>query len=346
MKFFKYDKLKEMICFDDVQIVDGYSSLKSRRDVNLEQQEGLYNTTLPIMTASMDTVTSPETGRCILEAGGVVIHHRYDSINKRCVNLESNLDITTGINGVAIGMHETKKDIRYFIESGAELISLDVAAAYNEHVFERIKNVLQVLATVSKDRPLFMVGNFSNPSMIHHLHHLDLLREIDFLKVSQGGGSVCSTRINTGIGVPTLSAVVMAKESVDSLEVKTKIVADGGLKTPGDIVKALGAGASYVMLGSMLAGHDECPVDEVYRGMASEDAKKDAGMAVRNVEGVTAKISKKGSMATSLKHYKECIQSGIATSGYEVLEEFIGNALFIKVSRASQTEAKPHALIK
>lgn len=338
---------QKALTFDDVQILDGISHLESRSDVRLNVDEGLQ---FPVFNAAMDTVISTDMAIWLLAWGGGVIHHRAESVEKRVEKLEESSqfqrrhNFTNNLLGVAVGMDESFEDIQKMVDAGAELIAVKVAAALNTNVRDRVRKIRGMIDAECPGVEL-MVGNVSS------IIGLDMYKNlVDWLCVSQGGGSVCSTRKKTGIGKPTFQAVADMHErkkhnwtnQIDNIH-DTKIVADGGLRKNGDIVKAIGAGAHAVMLGGMLAGHYECPTDDEYRGMASEGAKLDQGKVAKNVEGVSKKVDKpKGYVDKTLQDMHQSIQSGIATAGFEELENFIGQARFVQVTSNGVREADEH----
>jgi len=174
----------------------------------------------------------------------------------------------------------------------------------------------------------------------------------DSVRVGIGGGSICSTRLVSGHGMPTLQSVVeCAKSSYD-----TKIIADGGARTSGDIVKALAAGADFVMVGSLLAGTEETPGEtfysnsgkkyKVYRGMASTEAQSDWRGKSSTPEGVSTTVPFKGEIAPVLDNLLGGIRSGFSYSGVRTLKEFHARAKFIKQSSAGQIESSTHIIRK
>ena len=357
---------KTHLTFDDVNLVTGLCSVSSRSDVDLSSSlpKG-YELQYPVMTAAMDTITSANMALAIVQRGGAVVHHRNDSIDVRarklraCHNEYSHnveqremLQQKSALNGVAVGIHEGQEDVIKLIESGANLICLELAHAHMPAVAEWVKEIGPLCR--EKD-VLLMVGNFSHVGGVLWLRHEtgDL---VDMVKVSQGGGSACTTRLVAGIGKPTLQSVIDLIES----DLDYHVVADGGIQTSGDLAKALGAGACAGMLGGMLAGTDETPgdiIDETgpaykqYRGMASAEAKKHcilsrqgkgAGKS-KNVEGVSTLVPYKGPVDVVFDQIRDGLQSAVASTGFATLEGFQKEAQFIRVSSASQREALPHA---
>ena len=345
---------KEALCFDDVQLLDGLGTVKSRSHVDLSiSLPRNRKMKVPFLAAPMNTVVSPSLGAELIKYGAGQIFHRYCSVEDRIAYCEETVELSNrakdGVNGCAVGIAETEKDVERIITQGwADLICIDVAACFHETVFSQIEKIGPVCKEYGV--PL-MVGNFSNVTFLKYLNMSPAREYVDYIKVSQGGGSVCTTRIKTGIGKPTFQAIYDIHQILPNLSKKYGIVADGGIRNSGDIVKAVGAGACMVMLGSIFAGHDECPGTSFmqdgkwykeFSGMASAQAKGTNFEKVKNVEGVTTSVPYKGPVKDTIEDLIECVQSGIATAGFESLEEFIGQGEFIRVTSSGAHEAAPH----
>lgn len=349
-----YDR-KTHLTFDDVCLVGGLGTVSSRSEVDLtsELPKG-HSLRLPVMTAAMDTITSPKMAQAILDQGGAVIHHRNQTIPERVSLLQSQKSHQSvverkAINGVAIGLSEGRY-VEELIEAGANLICIELAHSFHE----RLANVVHQIGPLCRSADvLLMVGNFSGVEAAKWLHQEtgDL---VDIVKVSQGGGSCCTTRLVTGIGKPTWQAVADLTTCED---VPFHVVADGGIKTSGDLAKALGAGACAGMLGGMLSGTDETPGEVIeqngrkykgFRGMASAEAKEKADevfghSATRNVEGISTLVPYKGSVHGVLDQIRDGLQSSVASCGFEDLTGFQKEVQFIRVSGSNKYEAVPHA---
>jgi len=349
--------MKEALSFDDVCLLDGFSEMSSRSLVWLKQKIGIYHLDLPVAIASMTTVNSGAMAHQAGFYGAMYVQHRYCSVEERIAVLSEWNPCTNGIVGVAVGLNETDDELERLIKA-FDLISLDVAAANNINVIQRIEHIVGLIDDEKKDK-LLMVGNFSNTeSFVRRLNDHGLLYSIDLLKVAQGGGSVCSTRVNIGVGKPTFQAICDLRADLDYYhnpkdfdDVCPKIVGCGGIKSTGDIVKALGAGASLVMCGAMFAAHDECPGDVVkvdgqkfkqYKGMASASEKSGAGMSNRHIEGVSSLVPYKGPVADTYLKIRDNIKSGIATAGFKDINKFIGAGEFIRLTHAGNMEGRPH----
>ena len=171
----------------------------------------------------------------------------------------------------------------------------------------------------------------------------------DSVRCNIGGGSICSTRIQTGHGVPGLHTIINCARS----DRNAPIIADGGIRNSGDIVKALAAGADFVMLGSLLAGTDEAPGDVIstrkgkvkaYRGMASKDAQVEWRGRTSSLEGIATTVPYKGPVADILDDLERGIRSGFSYSGARNLQELQQKAKFIRQTRSGQLESSTHIL--
>ena len=334
------------ITFDDVLLVPQYSDIKSRTEVTLasELSEGL-ELRVPIISAPMDTVCGRLMAERLAEFGAHGIIHRYNTIEKQAEMVAKASEGGLRNIGAAIGITGDYLDrAAALIEAGVTTLCLDVA--HGDHVLMHVgaHNVVDTFG----DKAHIMAGNIATYTGALALAHLG----VDSVRVGIGGGSICSTRIQTGHGMPTLASVidcVRAKEKFPNL----KIVADGGIKTSGDMVKALAAGADFVMVGSLLAGTSETPGDVIYkdgekyksyRGMASKDAQMDWRGKTSSLEGVATVIPYKGSVFPVLSGLENGIRSGLSYSGARNLQELRENARFIRQTASGLAESNTHIM--
>jgi len=342
-------KIREALCFDDVQLVDGQNPVTSRSQVVLENEKGY----IPIYIAPMMAVNSPAMQEAAIAMNIVHVLHRYNSVEERLEFVE-HLQLSPEHRknvGVSIGMTDTDEDLLRLSEVCGHL-NFDVAACYSAAVMDRVFEILRLL----EDRDVHLiVGNYSNPEFATEVEAHVGYEYGTYpltLKVSQGGSGVCSTRLMTGVGVPTFQAVL---DSISILEASDLgLIADGGVKTPGDMMKAFAAGATGVMCGGIFAAHSECS-DEYrietergtfyeYFGMASERAKKGHFSEVKNVEGVSSLKRHKGSVYDTLNTVLDGLRSGISMCGYTCLEDLIQHrGSFVRVSGAGVREASTYS---
>tara|TARA_R100001126_G_C4882390_1_gene180004 strand:+ start:1444 stop:2475 length:1032 start_codon:yes stop_codon:yes gene_type:complete len=334
------------VTFDDVLLVPQYSDIKSRSEVTLKSEisEGL-ELRVPIISAPMDTVCGEMMAHRLSEFGALGIIHRYNTIEQQAKLVSKASKNGLQIVGAAIGITgDYIERATALVEAGAQVLCLDVA--HGDHVLMHVgaHNIVDRFSSIAH----VMAGNVATYTGALALGHIG----VDSVRVGIGGGSICSTRIQTGHGMPTLASVIecaRAKEKFPNL----KIIADGGLKTSGDMVKALAAGADFVMAGSLLAGTTEAPGDVVhkdgekyksYRGMASKDAQMDWRGKTSSLEGVATVIPYKGPVFSVLEGLENGIRSGLSYSGARTLRELRENARFIRQTASGLSESNTHIM--
>jgi len=321
--------------FDDVLLVPQYSDIKSRSEVDLARRLGTEEYSIPIITSPMDTVTGVEMAEVFGELGGLAVTHRYCSTEKQVAMTPSSAAAAVGVTG------DFMERIHRLNHSGVKTFCLDVAHGHHVLVERALK---QIRDKYGADINI-IAGNVATPKGYKSLSDWGA----DAVRVGIGGGSICSTRIQTGHGVPTFESVLTC-----SYEDGAVIIADGGIKTAGDIVKALAAGADFVMLGSMLAGTDQSPGDvfksndgtkyKVYRGMASVEAQKDWRGEARSLEGISTTIPYRGCVKDIVNDLLQNIRSGLSYTGARNITQLQAKAEFIVQSAASQVESGTHIL--
>ena len=333
------NKMFTALCFDDVLLLPQYSEIESRTTIEIGNTLGDHYYKLPILSAPMDTITEDFMASEMSYRGGLGIIHRYNTPEDQARHVLACAPVVGGAVGVT---EDYVQRAATLLEAGASVICVDVAHAH--HILVR--------TAVEKLRTLFpkvhlMVGNVATPNAFKDLESWGA----DSIKVGIGGGSICSTRIQTGHGVPTFQSVMDCK--MQNPESNVKIIADGGIKNSGDIVKALAAGADFVMLGSILAGTDETPGEKfhtpkglmkVYRGMASKEAQRNWKGSYSSNEGISTTIPYKGSVIKILEELQKGITSGFSYSGARNLEELQNKAKFLQQTNASRYESGTHIL--
>ena len=331
--------MKNSLSFDDVLLEPQYSDIKSRNEVDIGNHlsETAY-LELPVISSPMDTVTEDEMAWTIYDEGGLGVIHRYNTIEEQVALVKKR----QGFKAAAIGVTgEYEERACALFDAGIHYLCLDVA--HGHHVL--VKNALKTLREIFGDKAHLMAGNVATLEAFNDLADWGA----DSIRVGIGGGSICSTRINTGHGVPTFQSIHDCSYS----DRDAKIIADGGIKNSGDIVKALAAGADFVMLGSMLAGTDESPGEiftsgnkkyKVYRGMASRSAQMDWRGQSSSPEGISTTIPYKGPVADILRDIAGNVRSGFSYTGARDLREFQSKATFLCQTPAGQFESSTHIL--
>lgn len=372
--------MKTALSFDDVLLVPRKSEIKSRGDVILysELKETFFGFNLPIISSPMDTVTGKKMINSMKDYGGVGIAHRYCSIEEQVdmitieepekrkhlnfpdmwlkgssrglfsVEYPPHLEepyTSRTTPGAAIGATgDYLERAQELVKAGCNLICVDVA--HGHHV--SVRDALKALKAQFGDDVILIAGNVATAKGFKDLSKWGA----DAIRVGIGGGSICSTRLQTGHGVPTLQSIIDCAES----GCDAKIIADGGIRNAGDIVKAYAAGADFVMLGSMLAGTDQTPGQvfssqdgkkyKVYRGMASVEAQVDWRGQARSLEGISTTIPYKGCVGKILQNLEQNIRSGLSYSGAEHLLDLYCNSKFVRQTQAGMRESFTHILNK
>lgn len=341
------------LCFDDILLVPQRSSVSSRHLVNTKMIIGSGNRAihldLPIIAAPMDTVCDAEMCVVMSSAGGLGILHRYMSYSEQVTKAEALVRSDVGF-GVAIASNNGFLDqAQRLYDVGVRMLLVDTANGHGSYAVDAVKSLRDKFDDVH-----IMAGNVATADGFARLYQAGA----DSVRVGIGGGSACTTRIVSGHGAPTLSSVMDCDRWLEEFGPKgidtCSIIADGGIRNSGDMVKAFAAGAHAVMVGSMFAGTDESPGNifineqgqhvKAFRGMASREAQKDATGNVSVAEGISTTIPYKGSVKNILQEIRGGLGSGCSYSGVFNLEELSAFARYIRVTQASLSESKPHAL--
>ena len=326
--------------YSDVLIRPKRSTLTSRFDVELERTYTFYHsgkewTGVPIMSSNMDTVGTVEMHEELSLHGMVTCiarHHNTDGMPWHLAERRNKLCVMSGISDKEIlelvGVANTYKDVSF--------VGLDVANGYTINFVQAIKHLRTLLPSAT-----IIAGNVVTADMTAEL----ILAGADIVKVGVGPGSVCTTRIKTGIGYPQLSAVIECADAAHG--VGGHIIADGGCNSSGDIVKAFAAGADFVMIGGMLAGHDECdgelifeddnpdPIGMNFYGMASKtgmDRHGHANREYRGEEGKTVTVPYRGAVRDTVVDILSGVRSGCTYVGANRLKDLTKCATFVKVN--------------
>jgi IMP dehydrogenase len=337
---------QEKVAFDDVLLQPQYSDIYTRSDIDLLTVLGDFFFELPIISSPMDTVTEEAMALSMYRAGGLGIIHRYNSIPEQADLVQAACQLGASHIGAAVGITgDYLERAQALVAAGANFICID--AAHGHHI--SMKKALLSLRQELGFSIHLMAGNVATARGFQALVDWGA----DSIRVGIGGGSICTTRIQTGHGVPTLQSIIdCAKLARDT---GVQLIADGGIKNSGDIVKALAAGANFVMLGSLLAGTEQSPGDVItakdgnrfkkYRGMASYEAQSDYKGPSHHVEGVSSQVPFKGPVEEVIKDLMAGVRSGLSYSGARNTLELQTSCVFIRQSSSSVRESSPHIFL-
>lgn len=340
------------LTYDDILLVPQYSEVESRHQVDLKNSLGFYpDLAVPIISAPMDTVTGVDMAVKMSELGGLGIIHRYNSIQDQFDMVVESKKRGAEIVGAAIGVTgDYLERAEQLVKADVDVLCIDIAHAHHLNMKNALKAIKSAFPTMH-----IMAGNIATLEAYKDLTEWGA----DSIKVGIGNGSICSTRIQTGHGFPSVSALQECKRHAEyrkKLGLYTaKIIADGGIKNSGDIVKAIASGADFVMLGSLLAGTREAPGElittvegsrKVYRGMASREAQNDWRGKSSSPEGISTTIPYKGNLEPIFNDLIGGIKSGFSYSGAKNILEFQEKAKIVQQTSAGQYESWTHILSK
>jgi IMP dehydrogenase len=331
------------LSFDDVLLVPQYSKVDSRSSVDTSvifyKNNEKFKYSHPLIPANMKTVSGIELALEVAKSGGLAILHRfedYDVIKTEWLN-----QAMPYIKNIAFSVGVQEKDYHFvndLCDNGARIICVDVAHGHSQISIDMIEYIANRHPDV-----LLIAGNVATKEGAIALWEAGA----DVVKVNVGAGSLCSTRIETGNGVPQLSALIYAHEAREEFikkypNRKVYIIADGGMKCAGDVVKSL-CFSDMAMSGSFFSGCQEAPGEIVQ--MNGISYKKYAGSSThknKHIEGVTALVPLKGRINDIINKILEGVRSGCSYQGVDNLTDLRDNPVFIKMTVAGYNESVPH----
>ena len=345
--------IKEALTFDDVLLLPRFSSVvpsKTNLELKLSKKIKLK---IPFLSSAMDTVTESKMASAMARSGGLGIIHRNLNIKKQCIEVKK-VKKNKLIVGAAVGT-SLKELLRAknLIDAGVDMLVIDTAHGHS-------KNVLKILNKIKKisKKTTLCVGNVATGDAAKAIYN----EGADIVKVGIGPGSICTTRMVAGIGVPQITAIREVKIALKNKNVK--IISDGGIKFSGDLIKAIAAGADAIMMGSIFAGTDETPGKKfkiknkffkLYRGMGSAGAmssgsadryfqKKHQDKSKFVPEGVESRVEYKGSVSKIIYQLQGGLRSSMGYIGAHNLKEIEKKSKFIKITKAGFYESMVHSV--
>ncbi len=345
--------IKEALTFDDVLLLPRYSSVvPSETNLNIKLSPSI-DLKLPFISSAMDTVTESKMAIEMAKNGGLGIIHRNLKISEQSKEVEAVKRLNLQV-GAAVGTSFKELDrAKSLIDNGVDLIVVDTAHGHSKNVFKIIDNLKKILKKTS-----LCVGNIATAEAAKSIYNSGA----DIIKVGIGPGSICTTRMVAGIGVPQVTAIMSVKQALKNK--KIKIISDGGIKFSGDLVKAVAAGADAIMMGSIFAGTDETPgkkfklknkLYKLYRGMGSIGAMS-SGSSERYFqkqhenkskfvpEGVESRVEYKGSVSKIIYQLQGGLRSSMGYIGAKHLKDINKRSKFIKITKAGFYESMVHSV--
>ena len=345
--------IKDSLTFDDVTLVPQYSSVLPSKTVTATKLARNLDLKIPLMSSAMDTVTESKMAIAISKSGGMGIIHRNLSIEEQVREVKK-VKKNNYLVGAAIGV--SPKDLeraKELSKVNTDLIVIDTAHGHTQKVLEMIRKIKKKLKTCT-----LCVGNIATGKAAKFLADSGA----DIIKVGIGPGSICTTRLVAGIGVPQLSAVIQVKKALKNY--KTKIISDGGIKFSGDIAKAIAAGADAVMIGSLFSGTIESPgkifkhkgkLFKNFRGMGSVGAmsvgsadryyqKKFKNVSKYVPEGVEGMVRFKGPVNKIIYNLVGGLKSSMGYLGAKTIQDLQKKGEFVKITKAGFYESMVHSV--
>ncbi len=346
------DSIKEALTFDDVTLAPNFSEIlpsEVNTSTNLSKHLSIK---IPILSSAMDTVTESSMGIAMAKAGGIGIIHRNLKISEQIKEIRK-VKLKKLIVGAAVGASENEyKRVEKILKENLDIIVIDTAHGHTKKVGDMIKKIKKL----RPKKTAICAGNIATAEAAKFLIKLG----VDIIKVGIGPGSICTTRLVAGIGVPQLSAIMNVKKGIGKN--KTKLIADGGIKFSGDIAKALAAGADAVMIGSLFAGTDQAPgriikkhggTYKYFRGMGSigamnkgsadryfQSKQKDTSKYV--AEGVEGYIKYKGKVDKIIYSLVGGLKSSMGYMGAKKVVDLRKKPKFLKITKAGFYESMVH----
>lgn len=359
---------RSWLSYDDVTIVPGFSDIPSRKSdqINLSTQfTAGVSMNIPIISANMDTITEGEMAVAMAKSGGYGILHKYYKDKNKWLDHILEIESLGVVPSFSVGV--AKEDVRLIEEVLNRLkkpncvVTVDVAHGHHQMVFDQVRR----LKLGFPNHINVIAGNICTPAGASFL----IDAGADGLKCCVGGGSLCTTRRVTGCGVPNLSSIMQVRRAINGRQSNTTLIADGGIRESGDIVKALAAGADSVMIGGLLAATSETPgktysrisgiggifyeesttaktLYKKYRGQSSREFNEEMNKNDVAPEGESQYVQCKGPVTPLINELCMGLRSGMSYIGAKNLKELQQKAVFIEITHNAHIEGTPHGITK
>ena len=346
--------IAEALAFDDVLLVPTYTEIRSRTVPKLSTEIAGVNLSIPMISSPMDTITESKMAISMGLSGGMGIIHRFMSVSEQIDNIrsivraeESEKKELPKVAAIGLGNDEVARFKELWSSVPLDAVLIDVANGHTSYMLDGLAKIKDIAPDMK-----IIAGNVATGEGFYYLGNTGM---VDAVRVGIGSGAICSTRIQTAFGVPLLHSIMDCyrfKTSAVQLR-KVAIIADGGIRYPSDMVKAIAAGADAVMCGRIFAATDETPGDlihdeiagityKTYRGMASAEVQRDRRGGLKPMtcaEGVSTKMPVKGSVSTVIDEFAGGLRSGMTYANAKTLVELRNNAKFIRITSSGLDES-------
>ncbi len=338
-------KVREGYTFDDVLLVPKYSEIDSRKNVDLSVDLGKnIRLSIPLISANMRHIASESLALKVAQLGGLAILHRFydDSVSEqlKIINNIKKENHNFAYNlGVSVGIQDNDyTGVNKFADNGVKVICVDIAHAHSKRCLKLVNYIATKFPEI-----LLIAGNVATKNGAYDLYN----NGADVCKVGVGSGSICTTRISAGVGVPQLTALSSVYELVGENNTfkNMKIITDGGAKNSGDLTKGL-VFSHAAMIGNLLAGTDEAPGDIIeINGQLYKQYEGSSTFKTNHVEGVKGLVPVRGDVENVIQKLLEGLRSGLSYLGAHNLEELRKDPEFVSITNAGLVESKPHDIL-
>ena len=346
--------MKKALAFDDVLLRPLYSEIRSRSNPDTSTSIAGIELKIPMISSPMDTVTESRMAIAMGENGGMGIIHRFMSNSSQADNIRDICDAEQSLGikipkvfAIGVGQEELERFSYVKSQVPFDAVAIDIANGHHILMKEMIENVRKIDSEIR-----IIAGNIATIEGYSFLADLS----VDAIRVGTGSGSICSTRIKTGFGIPLLDSLMecfQGRKMRSYLDPKKypSIIADGGIRYPGDMVKAIAAGADAIMCGKIFAQTDESPgqktfkngvVTKLYRGMASFSVQQDKRGGLKSfscAEGVETYIPVSGNLKSVIQDFSGGLRSGMTYANASTLSDLRDNSEFVIITSSGLSES-------
>lgn len=340
-----FENISESFSFtyDDISLLPNQiSDIEHRADCDTSVEFLGITLSLPVIASPMNTVCGGRMTKTLSEMGCLGIIHRFNTIEEQINEITNNSLNSTGFKSAAIGISKSKDipRMKALADNGIKIFCIDIANGGSKKIEEFLNSVQNIIK--SNDLRI-IAGNVASYETTKFLIELG----VDSIRVGIGNGAMCSTSVKSGIGIGQVDAIIRALKARKDLGSKVKIIADGGISTPGAMCKAIALGCNAVMFGRVLAGCEEAPGEVLkYNNQRWKKYCGSASFAVKQenknyIEGEESLVPYKGTAAKIIQEYKEGLQSSMSYLNSRTISEFQSKASFVKLTSNSFNERKP-----
>ncbi|HMS65006.1 MAG TPA: guanosine monophosphate reductase [Ignavibacteria bacterium] len=329
--------------YDDISLLPNQiSDIQHRSHCNTGIEFLGLNLDLPVIASPMNTVCGGRMSKALSDLGCLGIIHRFNTIEEQISEINNNGLKDSDFKSAAIGINLVKDHPRLMAlaDSGVKIFCIDIANGGSKMIEEFLNNIQAIIKNYGLK---IIAGNVASYETAKFLIELG----VDSIRVGIGNGAMCSTSVKSGIGIGQVDAIVRSLKAKKDLNSSVKVIADGGISTPGTMCKAIALGCDAVMFGRVLAGCEESPGEVLkYNSQRWKKYCGSASFAVKQenknyIEGEESLVPYKGTVVKIIQEYKEGLQSSMSYLNSRTIKEYQENASFVKLTSSSFNERKP-----